>query len=241
VIRLDNVSKRYNLRANKPFLLRDLGMRLVGKRPTTLDFWALRDVSLEVKPGEAVGVVGRNGAGKSTLLGIIAGTIFPNSGNVATEGRVCALLELGVGFNPDLTGRENVYLNAALLGLSEDEVNERYDDILKFAELEDFIDMPVCKYSSGMTMRLGFSVAIHIEPEVFIVDEMLTVGDQSFQKKCLERITQLKESGTTFLLVSHNHTNIKFLCSEVVWLDKGEVRATGSAEDVLGAYTDAFT
>ena len=239
MIRLDDVSKRYNLRENKPFLLRDLGMSLIGKRPTTLDFWALRDISLEVKSGEAVGVVGRNGAGKSTLLGIIAGTIFPNSGNVVTEGRVCALLELGVGFNPDLTGRENIYLNAALLGLSEHEVNERYDDILHFAELEDFIDMPVRKYSSGMTMRLGFSVAIHIEPEVLIVDEMLTVGDQSFQNKCLERITQLKESGSTFLLVSHSLENIRFLCSEAVWLEKGTIRDKGPVEDVLGAYTDA--
>lgn len=239
MIRLDDVSKRYNLRENKPFLLRDLGMSLIGKRPTTFDFWALRDISLEVKSGEAVGVVGRNGAGKSTLLGIIAGTIFPNSGNVVTEGRVCALLELGVGFNPDLTGRENVYLNAALLGLSEHAINERYDDILHFAELEDFIDMPVRKYSSGMTMRLGFSVAIHIEPEVLIVDEMLTVGDQSFQNKCLERITQLKESGSTFLLVSHSLENIRFLCSEVVWLEKGTIRDKGPVEDVLGAYTDA--
>lgn len=241
MIRLEKVSKLYSLRVHKPFLLRDLAGRMVGRRPSTTDFWALRDVSLDVPRGEALGVIGRNGAGKSTLLGIIAGTIYPTEGLVTTEGRVCALLELGVGFHPDLTGRENIFLNAALLGLTEAEVNARLDTIIEFSEIGQFIDMPVGKYSSGMVMRLGFSVAIHIDPEVLIIDEMLTVGDASFRKKCLERISALKARGCTFLLVSHNIEDIRFLCQRAVWIEQGQVRAAGLVDDVVAQYTQAMT
>lgn len=237
MIRLDNVSKLYSLRVNKPFLLRDLAGRLVGRKPSTTDFWALRNVSLEVPRGDAVGVIGRNGAGKSTLLSIIAGTVYPTEGAVVTEGRVCALLELGVGFHPDLTGRENIFLNATLLGLTEAEVRDRFDAIVAFSEIEQFIDMPVGKYSSGMVMRLGFSVAIHIDPEVLIIDELLSVGDANFRKKCLERISALKARGCTFLLVSHSVDDIRFLCQRAVWIHQGEVRAAGLVDDVVAEYT----
>ncbi len=236
MIRLKNVSKRYNLRANKAFLLRDVFLHAAGRKPTTTEFWALRNIDLEVQRGEALAVMGRNGAGKSTLLGLIAGTIFPTDGTVETEGRICALLELGVGFSPDLTGRENIFLNAALLGLTEREVRARFDEIVAFSEIEKFIDTPVGKYSSGMVMRLGFSVAIHIDPEVLIIDEMLTVGDQSFRKKCRERIGALKARGCTFLLVSHSPDDIKFLCQRAVWIHQGEVKLAGDVDTVLAEY-----
>jgi lipopolysaccharide transport system ATP-binding protein len=174
VINLTNIGKCYSLRTDKAFLLRDFLLGLVGRSPKKYDFWALRGVSLSVGKGEALAVIGRNGAGKSTLLGLIAGTIYPTEGTVKTSGRICALLELGAGFHPDLTGRENIYLNAALLGLTEDQVKDKFDRIVEFAELWQFIDQPISKYSSGMSMRLGFSVAIHIEPEILIIDEAIS-------------------------------------------------------------------
>lgn len=239
MIRLENIGKCYSLRTDKAFLLRDCLLGLVGKRPRMHEFWALRGVSLHVRKGDALAVIGRNGAGKSTLLGVIAKTIYPTEGRVTTEGRVCALLELGAGFHPDLTGRENIHLNASLLGLGEDEVEAKFKDIVDFAELWQFIDLPIGKYSSGMSMRLGFSVAVHIEPEILIIDEVLAVGDQRFQHKCLERLQLLKARGTTFLLVSHSPDSIRFLCQRAVWIDHGTVQAEGAVEDVLARYAAA--
>lgn len=235
-IRLQGVSKRYRLLTEKPFLLRDLARRLAGRPSPGRDFWALRDVTFDVRQGEAVGVVGHNGAGKSTLLGLVAGTIYPTSGVVQVSGRVSALLELGAGFHPDLSGRENIYLNASLLGMSHEEAQERYDWIVRFSELGDFIDAPIRTYSSGMWVRLAFAVAVFVEPEILIVDEVLAVGDADYQTKCCHRILELKQKGVTFLLVSHSPAHLRFLCSRVIWIEHGQVVADGPVQDVLSAY-----
>lgn len=236
VIDLQGIGKRFSLRAGKAFLLRDTVMRLAGHKPDAKPFWALRDVSLDVKRGDSMAVIGRNGSGKSTLLGIIAGTIFPTEGRVQTRGRVSAMLELGVGFHPDLTGRENVYLNAALLGMSERDIRARFDAIVAFSEIEQFIDTPISKYSSGMVMRLGFAVAVNVDPEIMIIDEIFAVGDQSFQQKCTQRMEALRSRGTTFLVVSHSLTNVQWFCNRALWLDHGRVAASGPVEDVIAAY-----
>ena len=240
-ITLANVGKCYHLSTNKRFLLRDLFGRALGRKPDGRDFWALRDVSFDVARGEAVGVIGHNGAGKSTLLGIVAGTIYPTLGRARITGRVSALLELGAGFHPDLTGRENVFLNASLLGMSRQQAEERFDRIVGFSELEEFIDSPIRTYSSGMWMRLGFAVAVFVEPEILIVDEVLAVGDADFQAKCCARILELKARGTTFLFVSHSEEQIRFLCSRVIWIEHGVVVADGGVEEVLRAYEQART
>lgn len=240
MIELEAASKQYSLRRDKAFLLRDLMMRAVGRRPGTNEFWALRNVSLKVNRGDSMAIIGRNGAGKSTLLGMVAGTIYPTEGRVRTSGRISALLELGVGFHPDLTGRENVFLNAALLGMSEAEIHKRFDAIVDFSEIEAFIDTPIGKYSSGMLMRLGFSVAVHVDPEVMIIDEIFAVGDQSFQTKCRQRMEELRAGGTTFLVVSHSLDSVKWFCNRAIWLDRGLLMAEGSVADVAGAYQRAL-
>ncbi len=236
VIQLENVSKRYQLRTGKAFLLRDTVGRLLGRPPAQQPFWALRDVTMDVQRGDSVAIIGRNGAGKSTLLGMVAGTVYPTTGRVRTNGRISALLELGVGFHPDLTGRENVFLNAALLGMPEREIRARFDAIVAFSEIEQFIDTPISKYSSGMILRLGFAVAVHIDPQIMILDEIFAVGDQSFQQKCNKRMEELKAQGTTFLVVSHSLSNVQWFCNRAVWIDHGRVAASGSMEAVVAAY-----
>jgi ABC-2 type transport system ATP-binding protein len=203
------------------------------------DFWALRGINLSIARGTTVGLIGRNGSGKSTLLKIISRILYPTSGQVMVNGRVSTLLELGAGFHPDYTGRENIFLNASILGLSRRETRKRVDDIVAFAELGDFIDNPVRNYSSGMYMRLGFAVAVHVEPEILLVDEVLAVGDIAFQEKCLTRIGALQQNGVTIILVTHSPNQVRKLCSYAVWLDKGELRLKGSAVDVSLAY-EAF-
>ena len=200
------------------------------------EFWALRDVSLEVKRGEVLGIIGRNGAGKSTLLQAICGTATPTSGSIAMSGRVAALLELGAGFNPDFTGRENAFLNAAILGMTRNEITARFDDIVAFAELQEFIDEPVKTYSSGMFMRLAFAVAIHVDPDILIIDEALSVGDIAFRNKCLEKIQALVARGVTILFVTHDISTLQLLCSRVMWLDHGKVRAIGDSIRVSQDY-----
>lgn len=200
------------------------------------DFWALRDISFEVKRGESVGIIGRNGSGKSTLLQIIAGTLQPTTGSAKINGRVAALLELGSGFNPEFTGRENVYLNGAVLGLSRAEVDARFADIAAFADIGDFIDQPVKTYSSGMMMRLAFSVAIAVRPDILIVDEALSVGDAAFQRKCFRRIEELRERGCTFLFVSHDLNAITNLCSQALFLNGGTPVFFGDANDCGNRY-----
>jgi lipopolysaccharide transport system ATP-binding protein len=202
------------------------------------EFWALKDVSLEVKRGEVVGIVGRNGAGKSTLLKILSRITEPTSGRFGLDGRVGSLLEVGTGFHPELTGRENVYLNGSFLGMSQTQVQNKFDAIAAFAEIDGFLDTPVKRYSSGMQLRLGFAVAAHLEPEILIVDEVLAVGDAAFQKKCLGKIGQIAGSGRTVLFVSHNMGTVSSLCTRAVVLDHGTVALAGRTDEVLRAYQD---
>jgi lipopolysaccharide transport system ATP-binding protein len=200
------------------------------------EFWAVRDVTFQIAKGETVGIVGRNGSGKSTLLQMICGTLNPSSGSIETHGRIAALLELGSGFNPEFTGRENVYLNASILGLSKEETDARFDDIAAFADIGAFIEQPVKSYSSGMMVRLAFSVAINVDPEILIVDEALSVGDEVFQRKCFSRIEAIKRNGATILFVSHSGSTIVELCDRVVLMDSGENLAVGLPKTIVAKY-----
>jgi ABC-type polysaccharide/polyol phosphate transport system ATPase subunit len=208
-----------------------------GARP---DFWALRDVSFELKKGEVLGLIGRNGAGKSTLLKILSRVTQPTVGRAEIRGRVGSLLEVGTGFHPELTGRENTYLNGAILGMGKKEINRKFDEIVAFAEVEEFIDTPLKHYSSGMQMRLAFAVAAHLEPEILLVDEVLAVGDINFQKKCLGKMGEVANVGRTIVFVSHQMNQIRRLCRRVIWMDDGRVRMDGGASDVLAAYESAM-
>ncbi|MGE7813749.1 ABC transporter ATP-binding protein [Pseudomonas sivasensis] len=214
--------------------------RWVGDPLTTYgnEFWALRDISFEVSKGETVGIVGRNGSGKSTLLQIICGTLAPTIGEIETRGRVAALLELGSGFNPEFTGRENVYLNGAVLGLTREEVDDRFDAIAGFADIGEFLDQPVKAYSSGMAVRLAFAVQAQVDPEILVVDEALSVGDARFQAKCFERLRQLKENGTSILLVTHSSEQVVTHCSRAILLEQSRVEMIGASRPVINRYTD---
>ena len=237
VVRLENVSKRFILRHERARSFQDALVNLFYRRNGSREeFWALKDVSFEVGPGEMLGIIGQNGSGKSTILKLITRILEPTSGKVVVDGKVSALIELGAGFHPDLTGRENIYLNGSILGLSRREMNRKLDDIVAFAELERFIDMPVKHYSSGMYARLGFSVAISVEPDILIVDEVLAVGDEPFQRKCMERILECKAQGVTTLLVSHSLDVVKVLCDRAIWLDAGVIKETGKASQVVDDY-----
>ncbi|MGB4813046.1 MAG: ABC transporter ATP-binding protein [Methylophilaceae bacterium] len=226
-IRVCNLSKCYQIYAQPHDRLKQSIyprlFRLFGKQPKQYfsEFWALRDISFEVKKGETVGIIGRNGSGKSTLLQMICGTLNPTSGSIQTKGRIAALLELGSGFSPEFTGRENIFMNATLLGLSKEETDTRLDDIIAFADIGDFIDQPVKKYSSGMYVRLAFAVQAMVNPDILIVDEALAVGDEKFQRKCFARLEDLKNKGTSIIFVSHSDSQIVELCDRVVLLDKG--------------------
>ncbi len=233
-IKVNNVGKCYEM-YGKPShrLWQTLTM---GRKTFYKEFWALRDINFEVKRGECVGIIGRNGSGKSTLLQIIAGTLTPTTGNAEVKGRVAALLELGSGFNPEFTGHENVYMNASILGLTKTEIDAKYDAIVTFADIGDFIDQPVKTYSSGMMVRLAFAVQVMVEPDILIVDEALTVGDIRFQLKCFDHIEKLKTNGTTIVFVSHSSDDVVRLCQTVYWLDKGIVRKCGTAKEVVEEY-----
>ena len=228
----DNISKMYHKRAGMGTLL----SMIPGFRRTDSDeFWALKDISFEVKRGEILGIIGPNGAGKSTILKILSRVTSPTSGAYQVKGRLSSLIEVGAGFHPELTGRENVYLNAAILGMSKKEAETKFDEIVEFAELGDFIDVPVKRYSSGMHVRLGFAVAAHIEPDVLLVDEVLAVGDQSFRIKCFRRIRELL-ANSTVVMVSHNLISIERVCERVISLDKGVIVREGPAPDVISWY-----
>ena len=205
-------------------------------RPATEEFWALRDVNFSVYGGEAVGIIGENGSGKSTTLKMIARILEPTSGSVNVRGKVSALLELGTGFHPDLTGRENIFLNGSLLGISRKEMQRRYDAIVSFAELSEFIDTPIKHYSSGMVMRLAFAVAINVDPDILLTDEVLAVGDEAFQRKCLDYIAGLRRAGVTIVFVSHALDAVRSLCSRAIWLDHGQVVADGLSSEVVDRY-----
>jgi lipopolysaccharide transport system ATP-binding protein len=260
VIRVEGLGKKYVL-AHRPegrrgySTLRDAlaeGLRSAGRLvlgrdparddgpPAREEFWALRDVSFEVQRGEVIGIIGRNGAGKSTLLKILSRITEPTAGRIILDGRVGSLLEVGTGFHPELTGRENVYLNGAILGMSRAEICKRFDAIVAFAEVEQFLDMPVKRYSSGMYMRLAFAVAAHLEPEILIVDEVLAVGDAAFQRKCLGRMGELAHQGRTVLFVSHNIGVVRSLCQKAIWLKKGRVHKQGPAGPVTDHYLRSF-
>jgi lipopolysaccharide transport system ATP-binding protein len=200
------------------------------------DLWALKDVSFTVEQGEVLGIIGRNGAGKSTLLKILSRVTAPTSGRIKVKGRIASLLEVGTGFHPDLTGRENIHLNGAILGMSRKEIDRKFDEIVDFAEIEKFIDTPVKRYSSGMYVRLAFAVAAHLEPEILIVDEVLAVGDAEFQKKCLGKMGDVAKDGRTVLFVSHNMASIIRLCNQAIWLNNGQVTKIAAVEDVTHAY-----
>lgn len=243
-IRVSNLSKRYEIYDSprdrlKQFFAHSLH-RLTGKLPKQYfrEFWALKDVSLEVKIGQTVGIIGRNGSGKSTLLQTICGTLSPSSGTVQTVGRLAALLELGSGFNPEFTGRENVYMNASVLGLSAKEINERFDDIVEFADIGEFIEQPVKTYSSGMLVRLAFAVIAHIDANILVIDEALAVGDVFFTQKCMRFLREFMQNGTV-IFVSHDTASIKSLCTHVIWLEHGHVIQCGSPKEVCESYLEA--
>jgi lipopolysaccharide transport system ATP-binding protein len=206
--------------------------------PTWTDFWALKDVSFEIKRGEVVGIIGRNGAGKSTLLKILSRITEPTTGRIELNGRVASLLEVGTGFHPELTGRENIYLNGAILGMKRVEINAKFDEIVAFAEIERFLDTPVKHYSSGMYVRLAFAVAAHLEPEILLVDEVLAVGDAAFQKKCLGKMEDVACSGKTILFVSHNMAAVNTLCPKAILIQDGHVATSGPTSEVIGTYTN---
>jgi lipopolysaccharide transport system ATP-binding protein len=241
-VRVSNLSKCYQIYGApqdrlKQFVLPKLGGMFGGaSRSYFREFWALRDVSFEIKRGEAVGIIGRNGSGKSTLLQMVCGTLQPTEGTVEVGGRVAALLELGAGFNPEFTGRENVYLNGSLLGMRRAEIEEAFPAILEFAEIGEYIDRPVKTYSSGMYVRLAFAVAVHCKPEVLIVDEALAVGDVYFQRKCYRRIEQLRAGGCTLLLVTHSMDSLIQVCDRGILLEHGEVMGDGDCQKVVHAY-----
>ena len=203
------------------------------------DFWALKGVSFTVSPGEAVALIGPNGSGKSTLFAMLARVLEPTKGTVRVDGRVCPLLELGTGFHPDLSGRDNVYLNGSLLGLSHREIEKRFDSIVEFAELPDVMDAPVKTYSSGMAVRLGFSVAVHVDPDVLLIDEVLAVGDEHFQHKSFARMQEFKKAGKTICVVSHDLFSVQALCERAIWIEYGDVKMDGGAEEVITAYRTA--
>ncbi len=231
VISVKDISKRFRLYHERPTTLKERLTRL--RRVKAEDFWALRDVAFEVPPGQTWGLVGANGSGKTTLLKIIGGILRPTDGQVITRGRIAALLELGAGFHPELTGRENVYLNASILGLSKRETDRHFDAIVAFAELEDFIDNQVKHYSSGMFVRLGFAVAVHVDPGILLIDEVLAVGDEAFQRKCLDRVSELQRQGRTIVFVTHAMQLIHQICDQAVLLDGGRVRMSGDVDQVI--------
>ena len=240
VISFQNVDKRFAFTKEKPQSMMETFIALfsLSKRPKLEEesLWAVRNVSFDVLPGQCFGIVGRNGSGKSTILKLIARILRPNNGRIVINGRVSALLELGAGFHPDLTGRENIFLNAALLGFDEASTHTYYDRIVEFSELEEFIDMPVRHYSSGMYMRLGFSVAIHMQPDILIVDEILAVGDQAFQSKCINAIMEMKNNGVTIIIVSHNINLVRTLCTHILWIDKGVPQVYGLVDEIAAEY-----
>jgi lipopolysaccharide transport system ATP-binding protein len=253
VISIENLGKRYAIgreRANGDGLRHAIegAMRAPiawfrsrwQKKLKEVDFWALKNFSAQIKPGEVVGIIGRNGAGKSTLLKLLSRITVPTEGRICIEGRIASLLEVGTGFHPELTGRENVFLNGAILGMTRAEIIRKFDEIVEFSEIAEFLDTPVKRYSSGMYVRLAFSVAAHLEPEILIVDEVLAVGDTSFQKKCLEKIRSFAASGRTVLYVSHNLDSMRSLCKRAIWIKDGRLQQDGPVDEVFESYLNSI-
>ena len=235
-VEVNNVSMRFNMSKDKVDSIKEYMIRLAKRQLFFEEFWALREVSFTVEKGDVFGIVGLNGSGKSTLLKAISGILKPTEGRVRTEGVISPMIELGAGFDTDLTARENVFLNGSVLGFSRAQMKEKFDEIIEFAELQDFVDVAVKNFSSGMVARLAFSIATVIKPDILIVDEILSVGDFLFQQKCERRIQELMSGGTTVLIVSHSIEQIERLCRRVVWLEHGRVRMLGGTEEVCEAY-----
>lgn len=238
-IRVENLGKRYRMRGISNTSIRDLLVRGFKRRQEG-EFWALRGITFDVPRGATVGVVGPNGSGKSSMLGLLAGTITPTEGTVHTEGRMSSLLELGAGFHPDLSGRENIFLNAALLGIPREDIRRRMDHIIDFAGLRDFIDMPVKNYSSGMYVRLGFAVAVETDPDILLIDEVLAVGDMAFQMKCFDRLRDFQKRGKTILLVSHDLGAVENFCDEVKLIHQSKLVAQGDPSEVVLTYMKTY-
>ncbi|WP_025774091.1 ABC transporter ATP-binding protein [Neomoorella thermoacetica] len=237
IIEVQGLWKKFRLRQDRAENISTLFINLFRKLPNMdKELWALKDINFTVQEGKSLGIIGVNGSGKSTLLKILTGTLRPTRGQITVRGRRSSLIELGAGFHPDFSGRDNVYLNGLILGMSRAQVKRKFDEIVAFAELEQFIDVPVKYYSSGMQARLGFAVATAVEPEILIVDEVLAVGDGNFQQKCLARIREMQRRGTSILLVSHTMKDIETICDEALWLHKGEAVRFGEAKDVVREY-----
>lgn len=239
MIKIDNVSMKFNLEIEKDFSMKQAFVNLFTKKKKKKkndDFWALKNVSFTVDKGEVVGLIGSNGAGKSTLLKVVSGVMKPTSGKVTVQGVISPMIELGAGFDGNLTARENIYLNGAILGYSKKFLDEKFDEIVEFSELRDFLDVPVKNFSSGMTAKLAFSIATIVNPEILIVDEILSVGDLKFQEKSKKKMMEMIKGGTTVLYVSHSLQSIKELCTKVVWLEHGKVVKIGDTKKVCDAY-----
>lgn len=230
IIKLENVSMSFNMATDKITSLKEYIIKLIKKEIFYKEFKALQDIDLEIKKGDILGIIGFNGAGKSTMLKVVSGILKPTKGSVYINGTIAPLIELGAGFDPELSGRENIYLNGAVLGISKKEMKNKIEEIIEFSELKEFIDTPVKNYSSGMYARLGFSIATCVEPEILIVDEILSVGDYRFQEKSKKRIEDMMKKGTTIILVSHSIDDIKQLCNKVLWLEKGKIKDFGGLE-----------
>jgi len=233
-VRAENLSKRFRLQRERRTAMKERFVR--GKAPKAQEFWALRDASFEVPRGSMFGIIGHNGSGKSTALKVVAGIYRPTAGFVHVNGRMSALLELGAGFHPELTGRENIALNGSILGMSSKQIEQQTEEIIDFAGIADFIDSPVKTYSSGMYVRLGFAIAVKVDPEVLVIDEVIAVGDEDFQRKCFDFIAELRSRGSTVIIVSHALSIVSEMCDQAMWLDHGEVQEVGVARDVVDAY-----
>lgn len=250
IIRVENLGKKYIIGSHQQERYQSLRDVITNKVKSVFskqtedndftEFWALKDVNFDIQQGDRVGIIGRNGAGKSTLLKVLSRITEPTTGSISIKGRVASLLEVGTGFHPELSGRENIFLNGAILGMGRKEIKSKFDEIVDFSEIEKFLDTPVKRYSSGMYVRLAFAVAAHLEPEILIVDEVLAVGDSKFQKKCLGKMGEVSSQGRTILFVSHNTTFVRSLCNKGIWLDKGQVRQTGSTADVINNYLSSM-
>lgn len=238
VIEVANVSMRFNLATEKTESLKEYFVKLMTGKLMFDEFYALKNVSFSVEKGESVGILGANGSGKSTLLKVISGIYPPTEGHVSVCGSIAPLIELGAGFDPDLTAKENVFLNGAVMGFSKDFICEKYDEIVEFSELKNFMDVPIKNFSSGMSARLGFSIATLVHPDILIVDEVLGVGDAAFQKKCEQKMRELRANGTTMLFVSHSVKQVEQVCNHAIWLKKGSLVMEGACEEVCTAYSE---
>ena len=236
-VEFENVSKRFIVHHERPRSFQELAVSFFKRNNASWEeLWALRDISFAVERGRTLGIIGPNGSGKSTLLKLITRILEPTSGRVAVNGKVSALIELGAGFHPDLTGRENVFLNGSLLGMSRREMEEKFEEIVEFTELGRFIDMPLKHYSSGMQMRLGFAIATSVDPDILLIDEVLAVGDEAFQRKCMRKIAEFKRRGKTIIFVSHDLDAVREICDSAIWLDYGEIKSAGNCERVINMY-----